>query len=111
MKTGVSIETDEEYIPSDKTQMTRVPSEIHRESNPIFPVLSPLLSDHQMTEPMEDISEDETSTQDLKLVGNTKKYSIVQSNVENQQIATSSERTGVISRPNYGEVYVRHRVS
>ena len=46
----------------------------------------------------------------LLLVGNAKKYSIIQTKATDRQTAIPTQRSIFHSRRDYGEVYVRHKV-
>ncbi len=120
IKSGVTVEYDEERITPNDINTIRLPSQNRWRSNSIETVNSSLfptnnISEKTVSSPPKtvDITSDheELLSSSLLLVGNAKKYSITQTKAKNQQIAKSVQRSTFHSQRDYGEVYVRHRVN
>jgi hypothetical protein len=119
IKSGVTIEYDEERITPKDINTIRLPSQNRWRSNSIEAVNSSLfpannIPDSTASSPPKtvDITSDHGKlSSPLLLVGNPKKYSITQTKAKDQQIAKSVQQSTFHSQRDYGEVYVRHRVN
>lgn len=85
VESNVTIETD------FTTKITRLPGQVVEESNSIETSFSSIRSE-------------------LKLVGNPKKTTIVEAKGNQRQLATINDRVTSVSRRDFGEVFIRHRV-
>ena len=103
MRSSVSIEQSEESI-----NIVRLPGEIRRQSDSLEMLDSTLISSTEIASPTPE--HDEPSPR-LLLVGNAKKYSIVERQAKERQMPTLTKRSIFLCSRDYGDVYVRHRVS
>jgi hypothetical protein len=114
VQSSISIEHSEASI-----NTIRLPSQNRRESNSIVSMNSSLFPPNTILDSKVISSPDEfdltTSHEEqsspLLVVGNAKKYSITQTQVKHQQTAIPTQRSIFHSRRDYGEVYVRHKVT
>jgi hypothetical protein len=114
MQSAISIEHSEASI-----NTIRLPSRNRRESNSMVAINSTLFPPDKTLDSTVISSPDELDltvnheeqSSPLAVVGNAKKYSITQTKAKHQQTSISTQRSIFHSRRDYGEVYVRHKVT
>ena len=95
----------------------RLPGQNLRESNSMAAMSSPLIPANNVLDSTVISSPEERDLitdhgeQSLAVVGNAKKYSIILAKAKDQQAAIATQRAIFHSRRDYGEVYVRHKVT
>ncbi|CAF5045205.1 unnamed protein product [Rotaria sp. Silwood1] len=106
MKIYVEIEHDEEYHTTDSIHKTCVPSQSRLQSNSIVAMNS---SSSSKIVDMPNNSEHQSSP--LTIVGNVKKYSIIERKSKDRKIVISIQRSIPQLKREYGKVYIQHRIN
>ncbi|CAF1497745.1 unnamed protein product [Adineta steineri] len=115
VRSGISIEHDEEHARTDDIHIIRIPTQSQLQLDSTEGTYSSLVStnnilDSTIISPLEDIDIITSDHKKLLVVGNAKKYSILHKKANDRQMATTTQRSIIQTQREYGEVYTRNRV-
>ncbi|UJR31391.1 hypothetical protein I4U23_018885 [Adineta vaga] len=106
-KNVIAIEHDEEHVQTDEVHIVRIPSQSRLRLNSVKESHSSLLTTETANKSATDLKQVLPS---LSIVGNVRKYTLVQKKANNQQTTNSTQRSITQSERQFGDVYVRHRL-
>ncbi|CAF0967334.1 unnamed protein product [Adineta steineri] len=114
VRSGISIEHDEELARTDDIHIIRIPTQSQLQLNSTEGTYSSLVStnnilDSTIISPLKEIDIITSDHKKLSVVGNAKKYSILHKKANDRQIATTTQRSIIQTQREYGEVYTRNR--
>ncbi|CAF1261150.1 unnamed protein product [Adineta steineri] len=114
VRSGISIEHDEELVKTDDIRIIRIPTQSQLQLNSDEGTYSSLVSTYNILDlttisPLKNVDSITSDHRKLSVVGNAKKYSILHKKANDRQTATTTQRSIIQTQREYGEVYVRNR--